>query len=157
MHGLIQAFSQTNRILNSIKTFGNIVCFRNLQKRVDSAIALFGNKDAGGIVILHSFDDYFNGFTDQNNNKVIGYKEVVEKLETQFPLEDMPLVGEQNKREFISLFGAFLRMRNLLSSFDELLEKSCFHNAIYRIIADSIRTCVMSSVQGEKVLILQMI
>lgn len=119
MHGLIQAFSRTNRILNSIKTFGNIVCFRNLQKRVDSAIALFGNKDAGGIVILHSFDDYYNGFTDQNNNKVIGYKEVVEKLETQFPLEDMPLVGEQNKREFISLFGAFLRMRNLLSSFDE--------------------------------------
>ena len=62
MHGLIQAFSRTNRILNSIKTFGNIVCFRNLQKRVDSAISLFGDKNAGGIVLLQSFKDYYYGY-----------------------------------------------------------------------------------------------
>jgi type I restriction enzyme R subunit len=62
MHGLIQAFSRTNRILNSIKTFGNIVCFRNLQKRVDSAISLFGDKEANGIVLLKPFKDYFEGY-----------------------------------------------------------------------------------------------
>ena len=62
MHGLIQAFSRTNRILNSIKTFGNIVCFRNLQKRVDSAISLFGDKNAGGVVLLNSFKDYYYGY-----------------------------------------------------------------------------------------------
>ena len=61
MHGLIQAFSRTNRILNSIKTFGNIVCFRNLQKRVDAAISLFGDKNAGGIVLMKSFKDYYYG------------------------------------------------------------------------------------------------
>ena len=64
MHGLIQAFSRTNRILNSIKTFGNIVCFRNLQKRVDSAISLFGDKNAGGIVLLQNFKDYLGRYQD---------------------------------------------------------------------------------------------
>ena len=70
MHGLIQAFSRTNRILNSIKTFGNIVCFRNLQKRVDAAIALFGDREAGGIVLLHKFDDYYYGYTDRGGKGI---------------------------------------------------------------------------------------
>lgn len=65
MHGLIQAFSRTNRILNSIKTFGNIVCFRNLQKRVDSATVLFGDKEAGGIVLLKGFKEYYYGYEKQ--------------------------------------------------------------------------------------------
>ena len=62
MHGLIQAFSRTNRILNSVKSFGNIVCFRNLQKRVDSAIARFGDESSGGVILLRSFKDYFSGY-----------------------------------------------------------------------------------------------
>ena len=65
MHGLIQAYSRTNRILNSIKTFGNIVCFRDLSSQTDAAIALFGDKDATGTVLLRSFEDYYNGFTDE--------------------------------------------------------------------------------------------
>lgn len=73
MHGLIQAFSRTNRILNSIKTFGNIVCFRNLQKRVDAAISLFGDKNAGGIVLLQSFNDYYYGYIDPNDKEIPGY------------------------------------------------------------------------------------
>ena len=62
MHGLLQAFSRTNRILNSVKAAGNVVCFRNIQTRVDDAIALFGDKDAGGIVLLHTFNDYYYGY-----------------------------------------------------------------------------------------------
>lgn len=123
MHGLIQAFSRTNRILNSIKTFGNIVCFRNLQKRVDSAISLFGDKNAGGIVLLNSFKDYYYGYESVDGKQRPGYLDMMEELEEKFPLSEPQIIGEQNQKDFISLFGAILRMRNLLSSFDEFAGK----------------------------------
>jgi type I restriction enzyme, R subunit len=123
MHGLIQAFSRTNRILNSIKTFGNIVCFRNLQKRVDSAIALFGDKNAGGIVLLQSFKDYYYGYTSMNDKAMPGYVDMMEELSKKFPLAEPQIMGEQNQKDFIALFGAILRMRNLLASFDEFKDK----------------------------------
>ena len=123
MHGLIQAFSRTNRILNSIKTFGNIVCFRNLQKRVDSAISLFGDKNAGGIVLMQSFKDYYYGYESVDGKPMPGYLEIVEDLQNKFPLTEPQIVGEQNQKDFISLFGALLRMRNLLLSFDEFKGK----------------------------------
>ena len=119
MHGLIQAFSRTNRILNSIKTFGNVVCFRNLQKRVDSAISLFGDKDAGGIVLMQKFDDYYHGYIDMNDKPHPGYVDMIQELAEKFPLTVPQIIGEQNQKEFIALFGAILRMRNLLASFDE--------------------------------------
>ena len=119
MHGLIQAFSRTNRILNSIKTFGNIICFRNLQKRVDSAISLFGDKNAGGIVLLQSFKDYYYGYESIDGKPMPGYVDMIEELMDKFPLSEPQIVGEQNQKDFISLFGAILRMRNLLISFDE--------------------------------------
>ena len=118
-HGLIQAYSRTNRILNSIKTFGNIVCFRNLQKRTDDAIALFGDKEAGGIVLMKGYKDYYYGYTDKDGKLKPGYILLVQDLEDKFPLDNFVLLGEKAKKEFISLFGAVLRMRNLLSSFDE--------------------------------------
>ncbi|MCD8016028.1 MAG: type I restriction endonuclease subunit R [Lachnospiraceae bacterium] len=123
MHGLIQAFSRTNRILNSIKTFGNIVCFRNLQKRVDDAISLFGDKDAGGVVLLKKFEDYYNGYVGPDDKPRLGYVEMIEELETKYPLSEPQIIGEQNQKEFIMLFGSILRMRNLLSSFDEFKGK----------------------------------
>lgn len=123
MHGLIQAFSRTNRILNSIKAFGNIVCFRNLQKRVDSAISLFGDKNAGGIVLLKSFKDYYYGYESVDGKQMPGYADMVEELEEKFPLSEPKIVGEQNQKDFISLFGSILRMRNLLASFDEFVGK----------------------------------
>ena len=123
MHGLIQAFSRTNRILNSIKTFGNIVCFRNLQKRVDSAISLFGDKNAGGIVLMRKFDDYYHGYIDAADQSHPGYVDMITELETDFPLSEPRVEGEQNQKHFIALFGAILRMRNLLSSFDEFAGK----------------------------------
>ncbi|MDD3673754.1 MAG: type I restriction endonuclease subunit R, partial [Synergistaceae bacterium] len=116
-HGLIQAFSRTNRILNSVKTFGNIVCFRDLKDETDKAIALFGNKDAGGIVLLKTFDEYYSGYNDDNGHKP-GYEELINELEEQFPL-GQPIVGEEAQKEFIRLYGGILRLRNILTSFDD--------------------------------------
>lgn len=123
MHGLIQAFSRTNRILNSIKTFGNVVCFRNLQKRVDAAISLFGDKNAGGIVLMQSFKDYYYGYESVDGKQMPGYSDMVEDLTTKFPLTEPQIIGEQNQKDFIALFGSILRMRNLLVAFDEFKEK----------------------------------
>lgn len=123
MHGLIQAFSRTNRILNSIKTFGNVVCFRNLQKRVDAAISLFGDKNAGGIVLMQSFKDYYYGYESVDGKPMPGYVDMIEDLNNKFPLTEPQIVGEQNQRDFIALFGSILRMRNLLVAFDEFKEK----------------------------------
>lgn len=115
-HGLIQAFSRTNRILNSVKTYGNIVCFRDLQEETDEAIALFGDKDAGSIVLLKSYDAYYNGF-DENGKHHSGYTELIADLMAKFPLGEQ-IIGEQNQKDFISLFGAILRLKNILTSFD---------------------------------------
>ena len=119
MHGLIQAYSRTNRILNSIKVFGNIVCFRNLQKRTDDAISLFGDKEAGGIVLMRGYKDYYFSYEDNDGKHHTGYRDMIEELTAKFPLSEERITGEQFQREFIVLFGAILRMRNLLTSFDE--------------------------------------
>lgn len=119
MHGLIQAYSRTNRILNSVKTFGNIVCFRNLRKRTDAAIALFGDKDAGGIVTLRSFNDYYYGYENNKGVHIDGYVEMIEQLLDKYPLDEPQIVGEERQKMFIRLMGAILRMRNILVSFDD--------------------------------------
>lgn len=121
-HGLIQAYSRTNRILNSVKTFGNIVCFRDLQKETDEAIALFGDKDAGGIVLLKKYEDYYNGFDEEKANGESrhheGYRELIDSLLTRFPLGQQ-IVGEDEEKSFIVLFGSILRIRNILTAFDD--------------------------------------
>ena len=118
MHGLIQAFSRTNRILNSIKTFGNIICFRDLQKETDEAIALFGNKEAGGIVLLKTYEEYYNGYEDDKGREKEGYSQLIEELQNKFPIGEQ-IIGEQNKKEFIVLFGNILKLKNILSAFDK--------------------------------------
>lgn len=118
MHGLIQAFSRTNRILNSIKTFGNIVCFRDLQEETDEAIALFGNKEAGGIVLLKTYEDYYNGYQDDKGREKEGYSQLIEELQSKFPLSEQ-ITGESNKKEFVILFGNILKIKNILSAFDK--------------------------------------
>lgn len=118
MHGLIQAFSRTNRILNSIKTFGNIVCFRDLQEETDEAIALFGNKEAGGIVLLKTYEEYYNGYEDDKGREKEGYSQLIEELQNKFPIDEQ-IIGEQNKKEFIILFGNILKIKNILSAFDK--------------------------------------
>ena len=118
MHGLIQAFSRTNRILNSIKTFGNIICFRDLQKETDDAIALFGNKEAGGIVLLKTYEEYYNGYEDDKGREKEGYSQLIDELQNKFPIGEQ-IIGEQNKKEFIVLFGNILKLKNILSAFDK--------------------------------------
>lgn len=116
-HGLIQAFSRTNRILNSVKAYGNIVCFRDLQKETNDAIALFGDKDAESIVLLKSYDDYYYGY-EEKGKRHKGYEERVSELIQKYPLGEQ-IIGEQNKKNFVVLFGNILRLRNILSAFDQ--------------------------------------
>ena len=116
-HGLIQAFSRTNRILNSVKTYGNIVCFRDLQKETDEAVALFGDKEVGSIVLLKGYDAYYHGY-DENGKHQPGYTELISELSQDFPL-GQAIIGEQNQKDFVRLFGAILRLKNILTAFDD--------------------------------------
>ena len=117
-HGLLQSYSRTNRILNSIKQFGNIVCFRNLEDSTNKALSLFGDPEARGISILRPFDDYFNGYEDNKGQHQKGYKELAEELLQMLKPGEYP-IGEEAERNFVKLFGNILKMRNLLSVFDQ--------------------------------------
>ncbi len=116
-HGLIQAFSRTNRILNSVKTFGNIICFRDLKQATDDAIALFGDKEAGCIVLLKTYADYYNGY-EENGKRKPGYVELIQMMISSYPL-GVSIIGEGAQKDFIRLFGAILRLKNILTSFDD--------------------------------------
>lgn len=117
-HGLLQAFSRTNRILNSVKVAGNIVCFRNLEEATNKALSLFGDPDARGTTILRKFEDYFAGYDDMNGKHVKGYQEYVAELTQKFA-PDVLIEGEKDQRLFVGLFGTILRFRNLLGCFDK--------------------------------------
>jgi type I restriction enzyme R subunit len=117
LHGLLQAFSRTNRILNTIKTFGNIVCFRNLEKATNESIALFGDKEAGGVVLLKTFDEYYNGYK-KGDKDVRGYTSLVSELQDNYQVGEQ-IIGEQNQKDFIKLYGDILKVRNILTTFDE--------------------------------------
>ena len=120
-HGLLQAYSRTNRILNSSKMFGNIICFRNLEEPTNKALSLFGDPEARGVSILRPFADYFEGFDDEKGKHQPGYKELVEELLRTLKPGELP-VGEEAERAFIKLFGNIVKMRHLLSVFDEFAE-----------------------------------
>ena len=144
LHGLLQAYSRTNRILNSIKTFGNIICFRNLEKATDESIALFGDKDAKGIVLMRSYSDYYNGYKDENGKNVKGYKQLIEELQSKYPL-GQTIDCVKNQKDFIRLFNSILRVTNVLSSFDEFEQQKIIcdrdaqdYRSVYINIHDSI-------------------
>ncbi len=115
-HGLIQAFSRANRILDSVKTHGNIVCFRDLEQDLNDALMLFGNKDAKSIALLRKYEDYLKGYAD-NNKEYEGYEGLIERLLTEFPLKE-PIISESQKKDFIKLFGKILKLENILNSFE---------------------------------------
>ncbi|MDO5329767.1 MAG: type I restriction endonuclease subunit R [Coriobacteriia bacterium] len=123
MHGLIQAFSRTNRILNSVKSVGNIVCFRNLEDEVNEAVSAYGDKESGGVVVIRKFEDYYYGYNDEEGKHHKGYWDIIGLLRGKFNLDNFPLASENAQKEFVNLFGAFLRMRNLLTSFDDFQGK----------------------------------
>ena len=122
MHGLLQAYSRTNRILNSIKTFGNIVCFRNLEQATNESIALFGDKEAGGIVLLKTFDEYYYGYKDDKGKENPGYKDLVETLLEDYPIGQR-IIGEEAERKFVRLYGSILKATNILTTFDQFAGK----------------------------------
>lgn len=126
LHGLLQAYSRTNRILNSVKDCGNIICFRNLKKATDESLAIFGDENAAGIVFMKPFEDYYkNGYVDTKGEDRRPYIQLVEELLKDFPVELMGnIYDEEKKKEFIRLFGELLRLRNILSVFDAFDEST---------------------------------
>ncbi len=132
-HGLLQAYSRTNRILNSVKTYGNIVSFRDLEQQTNDSLALFGNKDAKSIVLLKPYSQHYEEY---------GF--CIQDLVEKFPLSES-ITGEQSKKEFISLFGSILRLRNILTSFDDFKDNEILserelqdYQSIYLILYDEI-------------------
>ena len=118
-HGLIQAFSRTNRILNKTKAFGNIVCFRNLERATEDAIKTFGDENSVNVILEKSYDEYINGFKDNETGKTFkGYLEICEELIAKFP-DPTEIVLEADKKEFVQLFGELLKAENILRNFDE--------------------------------------
>ena len=118
-HGLIQAFSRTNRILNKMKAFGNIVCFRNLEKATKDAIKLFGDENSINVIIERSYDEYINGFMDEDTGVVFkGYKELCEEIIEKFP-DPTEIKLDKDKKEFVKLFGEILKRENILRNYDE--------------------------------------
>lgn len=120
-HGLLQAYSRTNRILNSVKSFGNIIAFRDLQKNTDDALALFSDENAKGIVFLRSLEEYLHGYTDEKGQKHKGYNELLQELTGTFPLENFrqATLKTSQKKHFLALFGELLKLRNILEIFDD--------------------------------------
>ena len=144
-HGLLQSYSRTNRILNSIKSFGNIVCFRNLEDATNKCLALFGDPEAKGITILRPFEDYFYGYTDEDGKPVKGYKDYLDELQANWEAGALPL-GEKAEKAFIRLFGTILKMRNLLSCFDQFAKADLIsdrdiqdYTSVYLDLADKYR------------------
>ncbi len=118
-HGLIQAFSRTNRIFNATKAFGNIVSFRDLEQATKDAVTLFGDKNTRNIIIEKSYKEYIDGFTDILSGRYKrGYIEVVKELREKFPDYDN-IEKEKDKKDFAKLFGEYLRLENILSNYDE--------------------------------------
>ena len=169
MHGLIQAFSRTNRILNSVKTFGNIVSFMNLEENTNKALSVFGDKDANSIALLKTYKDYFNGY-DENGEHVLGYTEIVDLLKTKFLINEA-IATEEDKKLFIKLFGDLLKIRNTLSAFDSFREDrekimsdidfqdySGKYNDLYtEIIKDKINNTEIENIQDDVVFEIELI
>ena len=131
-HGLIQAFSRTNRILNKVKVFGNIVCFRNLEQATRDAIKLFGDENSINIIIERSYEDYINGYTDEEKGIAIkGYKQLCEEMLERFP-EPTEIVSEKEQKEFVKLFGKILKKENILRNYDEF-------SSFEKIISDRLK------------------
>lgn len=118
-HGLIQAFSRTNRILNKVKTFGNIVCFRDLEKATKNAIKTFGDENSVNVILEKSYNDYINGFKDEETGKSVkGYIGLCNEIVEKFP-KPVEIEKNQDKKEFAELFGELLKTENILKNFDE--------------------------------------
>lgn len=121
-HGLVQAFSRTNRILNKVKTFGNIVCFRDLEQATQDAIKTFGDENSVNIILEKSYEEYIHGFKDEETGTIVkGYTDICNEIISKFP-EPTEIILEADKKEFAELFGELLKAENILKNFDEFEE-----------------------------------
>ena len=118
-HGLIQAFSRTNRIYDATKSFGNIVTFRDLEKATTDAIKLFGKTESADILLERSYEDYMYGYQEAGEEQK-GYLAVVKELTDRFP-DPTAIVKEKDKKEFVTLFGQFLKLDNILRNYDDFM------------------------------------
>ena len=125
LHGLLQAYSRTNRILNEVKNCGNIVCFRNLEDATNKSLAIFGDENAAGLVFMKSFEEYYSeGYADDKGNWHEPYTELIKQLQEKYPVEQMAnILDEEDKKAFIRLMGEILRLRNVLGAFDDFTEE----------------------------------
>ena len=118
-HGLIQAFSRTNRILNKVKAFGNIVCFRDLQQATEDAIKTFGDENSVNVILEKSYSEYIEGFKDEETGRFVkGYKDLCNEIICKFP-DPTSIILDSEKKEFAELFGELLKAENVLKNFDE--------------------------------------
>ena len=126
LHGLLQAYSRTNRILNAVKNCGNIVCFRNLEEATNKSLAIFGDENASGLVFLKTFDEYYRtGYEDDKGNLHSPYVELIQRLLEQFPVEGMANIFDEEKmKEYVRLMGEILRLRNVLNAFDDFTDEA---------------------------------
>ena len=145
-HGLIQAYSRTNRILNDVKTHGNIVCFRDLSSRTEEAIKLFSDDEATRIVLMRTFNDFYYGY-DENGKHYDGYKDCVDTLTQDYPLPFTNILGEEKEKSFIKLFSKIIRLENILNSFENFDDKKllnerdrCNYLSYYLTMKDKYQT-----------------
>ena len=126
LHGLLQAYSRTNRILNAVKNCGNIVCFRNLEEATNKSLAIFGDENASGMVFLKTYEEYYSeGYEDDRGHWHAPYTELIKRLLELFPIEGMAnMLDEEQKKAFIKLMGEILRVRNILAAFDDFTEEA---------------------------------
>lgn len=126
LHGLLQAYSRTNRILNAVKNCGNIVCFRNLEEATNKSLAIFGDENASGMVFLKSYEEYYSeGYEDDRGHWHEPYTELIRRLLSEYPIEGMAnILDEEQEKAFIRLMGEILRVRNILAAFDYFTEEA---------------------------------
>lgn len=139
MHGLLQAFSRTNRILNAYKNCGNIVCFRNLIEATNRSFGLFGDANANSIILMRTFEEYYNGYEEDGKHQA-GYKELAEKLLQEYPFCKLnPSIPLAQKIGFIKLYGQFVKKTNILISFDQFNPETLEERNAIRIICEGDR------------------
>ncbi|MBO4810928.1 MAG: type I restriction endonuclease subunit R [Prevotella sp.] len=126
LHGLLQAYSRTNRILNAVKTCGNIVCFRNLEEATNKSLAIFGDENASGLVFMKSYEEYYSkGYEDERGHIHEPYTVLVHRLLEQYPVEQLSNIkDEESTKAFIGLMGELLRVRNILAAFDDFTDEA---------------------------------
>ncbi len=126
LHGLLQAYSRTNRILNAVKNCGNIVCFRNLEEATNKSLAIFGDENASGMVFMKTFEEYYcKGYVDDRGNQHDPYTKLIDDLLNMFPSEGMAnIIDDDKKKAFIKLMSEILRLRNILAAFDDFTEEA---------------------------------